>query len=329
MNRFAQFAAALALGLGIGAAPVLAQATDAEKITFLTNYVFNGRHAPFFVGVEKGFYKEAGFDVEIVPATGSGFVVAAIEGGQAQFGMADFSTVVQGVAKGARVKAFNVYTDISTSGLASTKPFEKPEALIGKTVAAGQTNDARVILPIILKEHSLDPEGIKWQAADPSVYFPLLLSGQVDLITATSDGDIPALTKIAVPQGKEVHFSSYADWGYDVFGYVLVGPQKAIDADPARAARFAAATRKAVEYSAAHVHEAAQIMVKYNPTMSTDTVETQLTGTLKAMNTPYTEKNGYGVATENRLAHAIELVQTALKLSAQLSPSDIFAQVGK
>lgn len=329
MKHIAAVAAAFAMGIMANVVtPVHSQAEEVSKVTFLTNYVFNGRHAPFFVGVEKGFYKEAGFDVNIAPATGSGFVIAAIEGGQADFGMADFSTVTQGIANGANIKAFSVYTDISTSGLASTEPHENPESLLGKTIAAGQTNDARVILPIILKERGLDPEGVKWQAADPSVYFSLLLSNQVDLITATSDGDIPALTKIAEPQGKQVHFSSFADWGYDIFGYVLVGPKKTVDTDPDKAARFAAATRKAVEYAAANVGEAAQIMVKYNPTMNVETVETQLNGTLQAMNTDYVAKNGYGVATEDRLAHAIGLVRTALQLTAELSPLDVFVQVG-
>ena len=46
---------------------------DLKPVVFLTNYVFLGRHAPFFVGLEKGFYREAGFDIRILPSTGSGF----------------------------------------------------------------------------------------------------------------------------------------------------------------------------------------------------------------------------------------------------------------
>src|SRR5215471_6304355 len=93
-------------------ASVAAMAQGApKKITFLTNYVYSGRHAPFFVGLEKGFYKEAGFDIEFKPATGSGFVITAIDGGKADYGMADVSSVAQGILKGAKVKAFMVYTD--------------------------------------------------------------------------------------------------------------------------------------------------------------------------------------------------------------------------
>ncbi|MDR0441676.1 MAG: ABC transporter substrate-binding protein [Candidatus Accumulibacter sp.] len=312
---------ALVIAGGLSAA-AFAQAP--KKITFLTNYVYNGRHAPFFVGLEKGFYKEAGFDIDIKPATGSGFVITAIDGGKADYGMADVSPVVQGIAKGAKVKAFMVYTDISTNGLASLAPYPTPESIIGKKVAAAQTDSVRVILPIIFDLQRLDVSKIDWQAADPSVYFSLLLSGQVDLITAGSDSDLPALVKIAAPQGKTVHYVSLSDWGYDIYGYVLIGAAETLAKDPGEAKRFAEATRKAVEYSIGNPDETAQIMVKHNPTMNLDTVKTQWAGTIQSIQTPYVAKHGYGAATEDRIERSISLTRKALKLDADLKPSDLY-----
>jgi NitT/TauT family transport system substrate-binding protein len=154
------------------------------------------------------------------------------------------------------------------------------------------------------------------------------MSGQVDLITATSDGDVPALVKVAAPQGKTVNFASFADWGYDIFGYVLVGSADALAKSPADAQHFAEATKKAVRYAIDHPDETAQIMVKANPTMNLDTVKTQWTETIKSINTPYVAKNGYGAATEDRLQRTIDLVKKALKLDAALTPADIYTKVG-
>jgi len=307
--------------------PIGASAQGTKKITFLTNYVFNGRHAPFFVGVDKGFYKEAGFDVQIQPATGSGFVITAIDGGKADYGMADVSSLANGIAKGAKVKAFMVYTDITTNGLASLTPYPTPESVVGKKIAASQTDSVRVILPIIFDAKKLDPAGINWVAADPGVYSSLLLSGQVDLFTATSDGDVPALVKVAAPQGKTVHFASFADWGYDIFGYVLLGTAQSVTTNPAEAKRFADATKKAVAYAIDHPDETAEIMVKANPTMNLDTVKTQWRETIKSMKTAYVEKNGYGAATDDRLQRSIDLVKKALKLDATLTPADIYVHL--
>jgi NitT/TauT family transport system substrate-binding protein len=323
MTRASKLIAALALAVA-ASMPSASFAEAPKKITFLTNYVYIGRHAPFFVGLDKGFYKEAGFDVEIKPATGSGFVITAIDGGKADYGMADISSVVQGIAKGAKVKAFMVYTDVTTNGLAALTPYPTPESVVGKKIAAGQTDSVRVTLPIIFDLKGLDTSKINWQAADPSVYFSLLLSGQVELFTATSDGDVPALKRVAAPQGKSVHFSSFADWGYDIYGYVLIGTEAALAKDPGEAKRFAEATKKAVDYSIKNPDEAVRIMVKLNPTMNADTVKTQWSGAMESIQTPYVAKNGYGVATTDRIERSIALTKKALKLDADLKATDLY-----
>jgi len=307
-------------------APVEAQA-PLTKITFLTNYTFHGRHSPFFVGLDKGYYKAAGFDIDIQPATGSGFVITAVDSGKADYGMAEAASVVQAEAKGAKVKSFMVFTDISTSGLASLKPYKTLESLKGQRIAASQTDSARVILPILLERAKIDPSTIKWLAADPGVYSSLLLSGQTDLFTASLDGDVPALEKIAKPQHKTVYFTPFADWGYDVFGYFLIAKDTTLASDPAAAKRFAEATRKAVDYSVAHPEETARIMVKHNPALNYDTTLAQWRQTIKSIETPYVKKHGYGVATDDRLQRTVDLVKTAMKLEASLGPKDIYTSV--
>ncbi len=330
MTRRILWTAVLALAVVLGGTPAvptpaLAAEKPLKKVIFLTNYVFHGRHSPFFVGLDKGFYREAGFDIHIAPATGSGFVVSALEGGKADYGMAESTSVVQAVAKGAKVKGFEVFMDITTSGLASFSPYPTPASLAGKTIAASLTDSARVILPIIFHQKGLDPDSVKWLAADPGVYLPLLLQGKVDLFTASIDGDVPALMKVAAPQGKTVYFSSFADWGYDVFGYFLVARADRIAQDPEEVKAFAAATAKAVKYSIEHPEETAQIMVRYNPTLDLDTTLAQWKQSIKALNTAYVQQHGYGVATKDRLQQTVDLVQQAFKLSGTLTPDDIYA----
>jgi NitT/TauT family transport system substrate-binding protein len=311
-------------------APVAAWAQDSSSqdltpITFLTNYAFHGRHSPYFVGVEKGFYEKAGFDVEIQPATGSGFVVSAIDSDQADYGMADAGTVMQAIAKGAGVKAFTVFMDVTTSGLAALEPYPTPDSLQGATIAASLTDSARVIVPIIFDQKGLDPATIDWQAADPGVYISLLLSGQVDLYTASIDGDVPALTAVASKQDKEVHFSSFADWGYDVFGYFLITQPERIANEPDQVGSFAAATVEAVQYAIANPEETARIMVQHNPTLNYDTTLAQWRQSIKAIKTDYVQEHGYGAATPERIERNIALIKRALELEATPTVDEVFA----
>jgi NitT/TauT family transport system substrate-binding protein len=316
----------LVLASVLGAGPAEPADKPLKKVTFLTNYVFHGRHSPFFVGLEKGYYKEAGFDIQIAPATGSGFVISALEGGKADYGMAESTSVVQAAAKGAKVRGVGVFMDITTSGLASLTPYPTPESLAGKTIAASLTDSARVIVPIVFSLRGLDPASVSWQAADPGVYFSLLLERKVDLVTASIDGDVPALMRVATPQGKTIHFASFADWGYDVFGYLLVTTADRIAGQPEEVKAFAAATVKAVKYSLENPEETARIMVKHNPTLNYDTTLAQWRQSIKAIDTAYVKQHGYGVATPDRLQRTIDLVKQAFKLDVKLTPNDVYAQ---
>jgi hypothetical protein len=72
--RFRSLAAAV---VALIALSPMASAWAQKNITVLANYTFHGRHAPFFVAVEKGYFTEAGFKADVQPATGSGFVISA------------------------------------------------------------------------------------------------------------------------------------------------------------------------------------------------------------------------------------------------------------
>jgi NitT/TauT family transport system substrate-binding protein len=307
------------------AVPAIAQSPP-QKVTFLTNYTFAGRDTPYFVGVAKGFFRTAGFDVAIEPTTGSGFVVTAIDSGKADFGMADPGSVIKGVANGAKIKAFMVFMDNDTSGLASLKPYPTPQALYGTSIAAAETDSARVILPIIFHNKGLDISKIHWIAADPSVYVSLLLSGRVDLYTASLDGDIPALEAIVASQNKKVYFDSFADWGYNPFGYLLITQASRVAGNRDEVQRFAGAIAKSVAWSVANPDEAAAIMAKANPTLKIETVRAQWLQSIKAIETPYVKQHGYGIATRERVEHVIDQVNESIKLPRKPTASEVFAE---
>jgi NitT/TauT family transport system substrate-binding protein len=317
----------LAMALLATALPSAAQMPDKpKKITVLTNYAFFGRHAPLFTGVDKGYFREAGFDVQILPTTGSGFVNTAIDGNKADFALTDASVLVQSIAKGAQIQAFGVYLDISANGLASLQPIPSPESLLGRKIAAALTDSSRIVVPIIYNMKHLDASKLEWQAADPGTYFSLLLSGRVDVIAAAMDADRPALSKAAASQNKQVHFGAFADWGYDVFGIFLVTQAARIAAHPEEVKAFAAAVVKSVKYAIANPDEAARIMAEKNSTFNPEIVAAQWKASATAMQTDYVRKHGYGIATLDRLQRTISLARTALKIETELQPDQLFAQ---
>ena len=75
------------LMLGAGAA----HADDA--VSFRLNWLIYGFHTPFYLGVEKGFYKQNGIDLTIGEGQGSGRAVQTVAAGSDTFGLADGSSI--------------------------------------------------------------------------------------------------------------------------------------------------------------------------------------------------------------------------------------------
>src|SRR5262249_56062647 len=84
------FAAICACALGQRAAEA------ADKVTFVTDFGYNGRHAYYFVALEKGYYARQNLDVQIVRGQGSADAVKQVAAGTAQIGFADTAAVILG-----------------------------------------------------------------------------------------------------------------------------------------------------------------------------------------------------------------------------------------
>src|SRR6201984_188550 len=100
MNRIRFLSNAPRLALGIFAALMVAgsAAAAADHVVFVTDYGLYGRHAYYFVAMEKGYYAAENLDVEIVRSQGSANTIKQVANGTAQVGFADAFAVVLGRA---------------------------------------------------------------------------------------------------------------------------------------------------------------------------------------------------------------------------------------
>src|SRR3979490_2492395 len=64
-----------------------------QKVNYLTSFNTFGREAYAYVALDKGYFKDAGFDVKINPGTGTVDVMKLVAGGQADYGIGDFTAI--------------------------------------------------------------------------------------------------------------------------------------------------------------------------------------------------------------------------------------------
>ena len=109
---------------------------DAEKVTLTLNWVPYGEHAPFYFGLEKGFYADEGIDLEIEPGNGSGATIQAVAQGQTTFGWADTPPLLKAISTGMPVKSVGVFLQKGPASLEflSDQKISEPQDLKGKTV---------------------------------------------------------------------------------------------------------------------------------------------------------------------------------------------------
>src|SRR5262245_44215252 len=70
------------------------RAAEAIPANIRMDFIIGGKHAPWFVALEKGFYAKRGLAPTIQASTGSADTVRTIAAGGADFGFADIATMI-------------------------------------------------------------------------------------------------------------------------------------------------------------------------------------------------------------------------------------------
>src|ERR1700754_1599940 len=83
-------------------------ASAQDKLSFRLNWTLYGEHAPFFVALDKGFYKDEGLDVEIMEGSGSTTVAQLVANQTNPVAYVDAATMMRGVGAGMPIKAVGV-----------------------------------------------------------------------------------------------------------------------------------------------------------------------------------------------------------------------------
>lgn len=257
---------ALVFGSLIGAT-LFATANAAEKINFVTDYGYNGRHAYYFVALDKGYYKDVGLDVSILRGKGSVDAIHQVGAGNAIFGFADAGSLILARANdNIPVKLVSiVYARPPQAifcredmGVKSVKDLE------GKSVANPAGGSIPDLFPAFAKASGIDASKVHWVVASSQSLPGLLASGKVPCIGQFTVGE--ALLKANIPQ-KLVRLA-YSDPGLSYYGNGIIATEETIKRHPDLVRRFVAATIKGEKYAFAHPKEAGEIMHKYHPEVS-------------------------------------------------------------
>ena len=268
--------------LGITAALLMTATLPAaaqEKATLRLNWLVYGFHTPFHLGVEKGYYKAEGIDLEIGEGKGSGSTVQVIGAKGDTFGLSDGASIINGITKGAPIKAVMGIMDTTPfaiiaredSGIKTLKDLE------GKTVAATSGEAGLTIMPALVKANKLDESKLNFLRIDGAAKLVSVIEKRADAMLGGSENQPFILEQ----KGVKTTVINYADFGVNTMGLAIHVNTDTLKDNPKLVAGFIRATQKA--YADAEKDPASAIAagLKVKPDMDKDLAMKQLLAGLK------------------------------------------------
>ena len=236
-----------------------------DNVTLITDFGFNGRHAYFFVAIDKGYYKDADLEVKVVRGQGSVDAIRQVGANNAIVGFADAGSLV--LARG------NDQIPVKLVSIVYARPpqaifcredsgFKHPKDLEGASIAnpaGGATVD---MFPIYARAAGFDAGKVKWIVAGSDALPVLLAGNRVPCVGQFTVGE-PLLRRQAAP-AKLVRFA-FADAGVSFYGNGIIATDTTIATRPDIVRRFVAATIRGMQDAFADPEEAGRIMNKYHP----------------------------------------------------------------
>jgi NitT/TauT family transport system substrate-binding protein len=238
------------------AAGTPAHAEDAVRLRL--NWMWYGSHAAFALGKDKGYFKDAGIDLDIRSGNGSGSAHRLVANGDSTFSYGSCAGLVNLAAKGAPLVSVAVIDAMGTEAV-----IVRPDAgvstigdLKGKMLLTTSNAGVNAFFPLVLKNAGLsDADVAVTNVPDGALVSSYLqgAGGAVGLLGGLDDK--PA--EIVANGGSAPKTFPYSDFGVTQVGYCIGAAKATVEEKSDLVKRFVSATLKS--YKAAEADPAAAI----------------------------------------------------------------------
>ncbi|TDW23024.1 ABC transporter substrate-binding protein [Kribbella kalugense] len=295
-----------------------------QKVSYLTSFNTFGREAYAYVALDKGYFKDAGFDVKISPGTGTVDVMKLVAGGQADYGIGDFTAIAITLAKQklpvttvGMIHQKSMAAIMSLEGLGIKTPQDLPGKQIGDQ--PGSTNT--VMFPVYANAVHIDPKSVTFLPSPPPALPKLLAAGKVQGIGQFVVGK-PLIEK-ADPKHRKAVTLSYGDVLPQLYGNAILTRSDLAKDHPDQVKKFTGALLKGLQDTVTDPAGSAAILKKYVP--DTDlAVATAELDIMKDFTKPKTFNGPLGDVTVDRVNTIISLLEQSKAIEkGSITPADV------
>jgi NitT/TauT family transport system substrate-binding protein len=299
-------------------------AQSQEKSTVRLDWTALGYHAPFYLGVARGYYRDAGLDLAVLEGKGSPMAASLVGNGSDDFGFADASTVAQLVSQGLPAKMVMGVFQKSTLALffPAGKGIAQPADVKGKRIVLCPTDGLIKYLPAYLKGIGLTMNDVTVNMVDCAIKYSYMAQGKADVVGSYGTAGRPLLQAVGLNDAGKF---DYADAGIDLPSHGVVASIALIAKQPDKVRRFAAATGKAWQDARSHPDDAVAALIAANPLQKEREAQVKdaLLASFQYIETPGTKGRPFGWQSPEDWKKATELLVEATEMKAP-SSAEVF-----
>ena len=319
-------AAALTFALA-GFTPASAE----TAIHFMLDRRIDGPAAPFFVAIDKGYFKAEGLDVTIDAANGDPLApikrLAASTADQADMGVVDINTLIKfDDATASSIKAVFVVFDKPPYAVIArrSRGIATPKDLEGKKLGAPAADDSFAQWPIFAKVNGIDTAKVAIENVGAPVREPMLAAGEVDAVTGCAFTVYVNLKDRGVPL-EDLALLPMADYGVALYGDAIAVAPKFAAAKPDAVQAFLRAYVRALKDTVRNPARAIDAVLHRSDTLKKDTEFERLRMAIADnILTPAVKASGFGPVDPERFADAIEQIALTYKFKDKNKAADVF-----
>lgn len=280
----------------------------AQDIKFTLDFIPLGRHAPWYVALAKGYYKDEGLNVTVVPARGTADSIRAVDSGVADLGFIDIPSLVAAGADVSTIRMVAVNYQRPPYSVFSLDPganITQPKDMAGKEFSAGNASLIPRIHQAFMKQNGVDPTTLKVVNLDPASLVAALASRKIQSIGLFAMSE--TAIKRAVKDAKVKHML-LADHGLDIYANGIGVKEEFLQKNPEVVRRFVRAALRGWKDALADPAEAAKLQVKYVKALNPEIIVEELEVVRRLAVVPDTRKNGLGWIDPGKLKRTVDFI---------------------
>jgi len=233
-----------------------------KPFTVVLDWTPNTNHTGIYVALAKGWYKDQGLDVKILPYSSSTPPDVLVNGGKADVGVSSAEGVVSSAAAGSPIVSIAAIVQHNTSGFMALADsgIESPKDLDNKIYGGyGSPIEKAILHKIITTDGG---EGVYKNVNLDVAAMQALTNKQIDFFWVFEGWEVIQAKK----QGLHIVYFPSSNYGIpDYYTPVLMTSQTEIKQKPELLKKFMAATSKGYQYAIDHPKEAADLLIKTAP----------------------------------------------------------------